>query len=62
LCEQHSIRAHDLTGPAGRVWRYELSHRITAGHLAYAAQQRAALASALPTLGAFAEEVTLCEI
>jgi tRNA A37 N6-isopentenylltransferase MiaA len=62
LCEQHSIRAHDLAGPAGRVWRYDLAHRITAGHLAYAAQQRAALSKALPALESVAEEVTLCEI
>ncbi|MFD5079505.1 isopentenyl transferase family protein [Streptomyces sp. NPDC058371] len=57
LCERQGFSARELTGPHGRLWRYELSGRIRDGHLAYSCQQRAAIAAALPALHDFAEGV-----
>ncbi|WP_051853121.1 isopentenyl transferase family protein [Streptomyces aureocirculatus] len=61
LCEQHSLTPLELTGPPGHLWRYELSERIRCAHLAYARQQRHAIATALPALHDLAEGVELCE-
>jgi len=61
LCEQRSFLPQELTGPHGRLWRYELSRRIRDGHLTYSRQQRAALAEALPALHHLAQGVQLCE-
>lgn len=61
LCEIHGLSPKDLTGQHGLLWRYELAQLIRAGHLAYARQQRRALAAALPALEDIAERVELCE-
>jgi len=62
VCDRHGLLPQEMTGRTGRLWRYELAHLIQAAHLAYAGQQRAALAEALPALEYLAEEVTLCEM
>ncbi|MFE9769485.1 isopentenyl transferase family protein [Streptomyces sp. NPDC005808] len=61
LCEQHSLTPGELTGPHGRLWRYDLAERVHSAHLAYARQQRRAIAAALPVLYDVAEGVELCE-
>ncbi|WP_257153888.1 isopentenyl transferase family protein [Streptomyces lunaelactis] len=61
LCEIHGLPPQQLTGPAGPLWRGELAQLIHGAHLAYARQQRRALAAALPALNDIAERVELCE-
>lgn len=52
---------HELTGPHGHLWRYELNERVLHAHLAYARAQRHAIAAALPALDDLADGVELCE-
>ncbi|MGW1362970.1 isopentenyl transferase family protein [Streptomyces chartreusis] len=61
LCEQHNLTPHELIGPRGHLWRYELNERVLDAHLAYARQQRQAIAAALPALDDLADGVELCE-
>jgi hypothetical protein len=61
-CESHGLSPQDLTGRHGYLWRHELARSITVGHLAYARQQRRALAVALPALDDIAGAVGLCEV
>lgn len=61
LCESQNLSPHELAGPQGHLWRYDLAVRIRDSHLAYSRQQRQALAAALPTLHTLTDGVELCE-